>query len=96
MRRDEVLTILAAHQQEIKRLRVRSLLLFGSVARDEAGPESDVDLLVELERPAGFFALTDLHEYLQQILGARVDLVTSGGLKGQLRERVQREAIRAA
>ncbi|MEP1057222.1 nucleotidyltransferase family protein [Phormidium sp. FACHB-592] len=43
MKRDEVLSLVAAHQEELKQLGVKSLDLFGSVARDEARPESDVD-----------------------------------------------------
>jgi uncharacterized protein len=96
MQRSEVMAILSAHRAELRRRGVRSLALFGSVARDEAGPTSDVDLLVELERPAGLFALLDVQEYLEQILGRKVDLVTRGGLKRQLRERILAEAIHAA
>jgi uncharacterized protein len=47
MKRDEVLAILATHREPLQKLGVRSLSLFGSVARDEAGADSDVDLLVE-------------------------------------------------
>jgi predicted nucleotidyltransferase len=93
MRRDRALAILGAHREELRRLRVRSLALFGSVARDEAQSDSDVDLLVELERPAGLFALARLQRYLEQILECRVDLVTRNGLRQQLRDRVAREAI---
>jgi uncharacterized protein len=94
MQRSEVMAILSAHRAELRRRGVRSLALFGSVARDEAGPTSDVDLLVELE--PGLFALLDVQEYLEQILGRKVDLVTRGGLKRQLRERILAEAIHAA
>jgi predicted nucleotidyltransferase len=96
MRRDETLAILAAHREELRRRGVRSLALFGSVARDEARPDSDVDLLVELERPAGIFKLVAVQDYLQTILHCNVDLVTRGGLKRQLRERILAEAIDAA
>ncbi len=96
MRRDEVLAILAGHREELRQRGVRSLALFGSVARDEAGPESDVDLLVELERPAGYFKLAEVKSYLEAILGRKVDLVTRGGIKRQLRERILAEAIDAA
>ena len=53
MRRDEVLRILREHRHELAQFRVTSLALFGSVARDEARADSDVELLVEFERPAG-------------------------------------------
>lgn len=52
MERDEALQRLAAHQEALANLGVRSLALFGSVAREEAGPSSDVDLLVEFEGQA--------------------------------------------
>ena len=96
MRRDETLAILGAHREELRRRGVKSLAVFGSVARDEARPDSDVDLLVELERPAGIFKLVAVQDYLESILRCRVDLVTRGGLKRQLRERVLAEAIDAA
>jgi predicted nucleotidyltransferase len=96
MRRDEALAILLAHREELHRRGVRSLALFGSVARDEGRPGSDVDLLVELERPAGLFTLIDVRRYLEEILGREVDLVTRGGLKRQVRQRVLAEAIDAA
>jgi predicted nucleotidyltransferase len=95
-RRSEVLAVLAAHREELRRLRVKSISLFGSVARDEARTGSDIDLLVELERPAGFFALAEVQEYLEQRLGRSVDLVTPGGLKPQLRRQVVDEAIEVA
>jgi predicted nucleotidyltransferase len=50
MRRDEALAILTAHQEELKEYGVKSLAIFGSVARDEARPDSDVDLLVEFSQ----------------------------------------------
>ena len=55
MRRDDALAILGAHHEEIAAFGVSALSLFGSVARDEAGPQSDADLLVEFGHPAGLF-----------------------------------------
>ena len=57
MKRDEVLAILAAHREQLQEMGVKSLNLFGSVARDEARPDSDVDFLVEFNRPGGLFQL---------------------------------------
>jgi hypothetical protein len=53
MKRDRAIAILKLHQDKLKDFRVKSLDLFGSVARDEARPDSDVDLLVEFDRPVG-------------------------------------------
>jgi len=97
MRRDEVLAILAEHQDEIRAQGVTSLSLFGSVARDEAGPESDVDILVEIgQRPFSLLDLAGLQIYLEEILDCKVDLITTGAIKEQLRDRILQESIRAA
>lgn len=96
MKRDEVLRILAERREELAELGVRSLSLFGSVARNEARPDSDIDLLVEFDRPIGLFGFVKLKMRLEGMLGRRVDLVVVEGLKRRLRDRVLSEAIRAA
>ncbi len=85
--RGEVQQRLSAHPSELKALGVLSLEIFGSVARGDAGPGSDVDLLVEFDRPIGLF--------LEQLLGCRVDLVMRDAVKPQLRDRIFSEAVRA-
>jgi predicted nucleotidyltransferase len=95
MRRDEALRRLAEHRDELAAMGAGSLSLFGSVARDEAGPESDVDILIELNRPMGLFGLAAIHLRLEEILGWRVELITTGGLKERYRERIVRDLIRA-
>jgi predicted nucleotidyltransferase len=96
MRRDQVLERLSSHRTELEGFRVASISVFGSVARDEAQEGSDVDLLVEFSEPVGLFHFVRLKRYLEELLGARVDLVTPGALKAQLREQILSEAIRAA
>lgn len=97
MRRDEILRMLReAHPDLAARFGVRSLSLFGSVARGEDGPESDVDLLVDFDRPTGYFGLFRLQRHLEELLGGRVDLGTAGSLKAPLRDEVLSEAIRVA
>jgi len=95
MRQQEVLAVLVNHQSSLKDFGVKSLMLFGSVARDEARPDSDVDLLVEFDRPIGLFTFVRLKRYLEEILERSVDLGTPDSLKPYLREPVFREAIRA-
>ena len=95
LRRDEILACLAQHRDALRAYSVRSLSLFGSVARDEATAESDVDILVEFETPVGMFKFLDLKDYLEELLGAEVDLVTPRALKPQLREQIFREMTRA-
>jgi hypothetical protein len=75
---------------------VASLAVFGSVARDEAGPDSDVDLIVEFARPDGLFRFLAVKEYLETLLGRPVDLATPDALKPQFRVAILSEAIYAS
>ena len=96
MRRDQILGILGAHRQDLSRRGVRSLRLFGSTARDEASPESDVDLLVAFDAPPSYSDFMRLRIFLEDLLGVEVDLVTETGLRERVRARVEEEAIRVA
>ena len=94
MRRQDILKVLDEHRSEISsRFGVASLSLFGSVARDEAAVESDVDILVNFVKPPGIFGYLELKEYLENILHCSVDLVTESALKKQFREQVMQEAV---
>jgi len=94
MRRDEALAILNEHRDEIRGFGVKSIAIFGSVARDEARPDSDVDVLVEFNRrPLGLFEFLDLKMFLEQILGVGVDLATPASLKERIRPSVERDII---
>ena len=94
MNKNEILEILRTHRDELrKRFGVKSLAIFGSVARDEAGPDSDVDILVEFEGRATFDRYMGLKFFLEDLLGRRVDLVTRKALKPRMRPYVEREAI---
>ena len=66
--------------------------VFGSVARGEAEPQSDVDLLVDMEPGRSLLDLGSLHAELQELLGRKVDVVTEGGLYWLLRRRILKEA----
>jgi predicted nucleotidyltransferase len=99
MLRDEILAILKASLPELHAsFGVVDLALFGSSARNEAGPGSDVDILVAFEpgMPGGYFQFFALQEDLQERLKTRVDLVTIEALKRQLRDKILAEAIHAA
>ena len=96
MTRAEAIAVLQKHAPEIHALGVRSLGLFGSMARDEATDASDVDLLVEFEGPATFDAYMDLKELLERILVRRVDLVTKRALKPLVRPYVERDLVNVA
>ncbi len=96
MKRQNILKILAEHSSEIEsRFGVASLSLFGSVARDEAAAESDVDILVTFVKTPGMFGFLELKEYLEYLLQCPVDLVTRNALKYQFREQILQEAIHA-
>ncbi|MGI0486614.1 nucleotidyltransferase family protein [Pantanalinema rosaneae CENA516] len=91
--RDRILETLKAHRADLTQLGVTTLALFGSVARNEAHANSDIDLLVELKSPLTFDRYMDVKFYLEDLLGTKVDLVTWKSLKPQIRAAVQREAI---
>lgn len=97
MTRQDALTILATHREALQQqFGVKSLALFGSVARDEATEHSDVDLLVEFDRPVGLFGLFTLQDYLEHLLGCAVDLGTPESLKPRLRSQVLAERVYVA
>jgi uncharacterized protein len=97
MQRERAISILRACAPELRaRFGVVELAIFGSVARDEARADSDVDVLVTFDRAPSFTAFMDLKFFLEEQLGAKVDLVTRAGLKPRVRPRVEREALRVA
>ncbi len=96
MRRDEVLATLREHLPELEGLGVRSLAIFGSVARDEAGPGSDLDVLVDFEGPTNYWRYCDVWFWLQDTFQTTVDLVPERELSPELRPYVERDAIRVA
>lgn len=94
--RDRAVALLREHMDEMRALGVQSLSIFGSVARDEAGPESDVDVLIEHGPGMSLFDYGGIQLRLEDIFGRRVDLATAEGLKARIRDRVLAEAVRAA
>ncbi|MGZ9226613.1 MAG: nucleotidyltransferase family protein [Anaerolineales bacterium] len=97
MKQELVVQTLRQKNSELAdRFGVKSLSLFGSVARNEATAVSDVDLLVEFNRPVGYFGLFALQEYLEKLLGCPVDLGTPDSLKPYMRERIMGDLIHVA
>jgi uncharacterized protein len=94
MDKQEVLSRIGEHRQDLEKLGVKALNLFGSVARNEAHSESDVDFLVEFSIEAGLFDLFRVQHYLEALLDRKVDLGTPDTLKEELREPVMRDLIR--
>ena len=93
MKRTEVLQRLTRQREKLGDFKVKSLAIFGSVARDEAKPESDVDVLVEFEGPATFDRYIGVKTFLEDLLGCRVDLLTRKGIRPELMPYVEREAV---
>ena len=89
--------VLATYKPEILRIAAthgaRNIRVFGSVARGEAGDESDIDFLVDMEPGRSLFDLGDLKLDLEELLGRRVDVVTESSLYWLLRRRILRESI---
>lgn len=83
--RDAILRIARQHG-------ARSVRVFGSVARGEARPDSDIDLLVEMEPGRGLLEQASMLLDLQRLLGHKVDVATPEGLREQIRDRVLSEA----
>ena len=95
---EEIRTILSKNRLRLADYNIKALYVFGSVVRGEAGPESDLDMLVEFESTAhiGLFEFSRLQRTLSEILGRSVDLTTPDALHKALRDQVLSEAIRAA
>ncbi len=94
MNREKTLHILEASKQTLmERFAVTRLALFGSTVRNEAKPESDVDVLVAFDGPATSKRFFGVQFYLEDRLGCRVDLVTEKALRPELRPYVEQEMI---
>lgn len=85
-KRKEILRIAAAHGAS-------NIRVFGSVARGEEGPESDLDLLVEMKPGSSLLDLVSLWQDLEDLLGHKVDVITEGGISPYLRDRIHAEAV---
>ena len=96
MKRDEILHLIGEHKTELRELGVKSLAIFGSVARDEATHASDVDILVEFEGPATFDAYMETRFYLEDLLGMRVDLVTRQALRPRIQPYIIKDLVYVA
>lgn len=98
MNRETVVAILKRNRSQLTPYHVRSLYLFGSAVHDEAGPDSDIDLIVDFEPDTaiGLFGFARLQRTLSEIIGRPVDLVTRDALHKRLRESILKEAVRAA
>ena len=96
MKKEEVIKILRENMDKIKRYGVKRIGIFGSVARDEAKKESDIDFVVEFEKgKATFKNFGGLVEFLEGLFNKEIDLLTPGGIESikikSLREKIKSE-----
>jgi predicted nucleotidyltransferase len=94
---ENVLETLRAHERDLRRLGVSHAAVFGSVARGDAGAESDIDVLVDLDenRPMGIFEYARLKLYIDELLDGASDVVNRRTLKPLLRANILYDAIDA-
>jgi len=89
---EQLKEILHERREEMARdYAVAAIGIFGSHVREEATPGSDIDILVEFDKPIGFFKFLELEEKLAQWLGAPVDLVTKAALKPHIGQNILKE-----
>jgi len=94
MNANDALQLLSKHMPEIRRrFGAQSLAIFGSVARNEARSESDLDVLVEFTGRSTFESYTGLKLYLEELFGISVDLAIESDLRREIRSRIGEEAI---
>jgi hypothetical protein len=95
MGRDEIIRTLQQHMTEIRGHGVSRPGIFGSLARGQEKPDSDVDILVELDRPIGLFEFASLQRYLESLIERSVDLAMPDALRPEMREAILAEAVYA-
>ncbi|MEA2738734.1 MAG: uncharacterized protein QOH05_2041 [Acetobacteraceae bacterium] len=94
MNRDAVIAKLRAREADLHEAGVAQLYLFGSVARQEARPDSDVDLFFDTDNPRfSLIELVDVQNRVSEILGVETDVMTRASLHPRLRERIEAEAL---
>lgn len=96
MSRKSVITRIRKHRAQLEKLGVKSLSLFGSVAREEETKNSDVDILVEFNGLATFDRYMDTKFYLEDLLGCKVDLVTPKAIKPRMKPYIMQDLVHVA
>jgi hypothetical protein len=93
---EKIKETLRAHKGELRnQFKVKEIGVFGSFVRGEQRKSSDIDILVEFEEPIGLLEFMDLEEYLSNMLGRKVDLVSKKSLKPFIGEYIKKEVVYA-
>lgn len=97
MNREDVIATLRAHEPELRHRGVLHAALFGSLARNEAQPASDIDILIEVapDAPIGVFEYVGITQYLADLFPSRVDVTNRDRLKPLVRPSAERDAMYA-
>jgi predicted nucleotidyltransferase len=97
MNRDDILATLRDHEQALRLRGVAHAALFGSVARGDDTPTSDIDIMVEIapDAPVGVFEYVGITQYIEELFPSRVDVANREGLKALVRPSAERDAIYA-
>jgi predicted nucleotidyltransferase len=97
MDKDAVIATLRAHRADLERMGVIHAALFGSVARGEAGPDSDIDIAIDLndEMITGIWAYVGIQQHIGALLRGEVDVHDRAALKPYVREAADRDAVYA-
>jgi uncharacterized protein len=90
----EIMEILKKNEKDLKgRYGVKEIGIFGSYVRSEAKEGSDLDILIEFEKPIGFFKFLELEEHLSNLIGIKVDLVSKKALKPHIGSYILKEVV---
>ena len=93
MKRRTVISRIRRHHAQLTKLGVKSVSIFGSVARGEERPDSDVDILVEFRGRATLDRYMETKFYLEELLGRKVDLVTPKALKPATKPSIEKDLL---
>lgn len=92
--RNEVLALLHEHKPTlVERFGVGDLALFGSIVRDEARPDSDIDILITLPDARGWSGYGEVLQYLEALFGSTIDLVVDVDVRDELRPYIEADAV---
>jgi len=91
---EKIKSILEKHKNEmVGKYKIKDIGIFGSVVRGEQKEKSDIDILVEFKEPVDFFEFLDFEEYLENLLGTKIDLVSKKALKPYIGKHILKEVV---